>query len=263
MKSIIKIARLESQIAKEKEKLLLYEEQRTKHMYNVFHGGTEYTQNLAQKEVNKLKTLLRKTKAKIEEKEKELSILLSDEKANATNTIAQSQTKQEETIQEVAQSEQLIQEVITHEDTIQQIQGDSIEYSFKQYIESLIPINDITTQELNNNIVFSFSIKKSDLMTFKAPKVYASYEHSLKIKQGQEIARQKGIRIGLKKGSKRERKDKQSIIESIKSLSNSFNGNMTNKELSKYLNCSLNRICSYKREIKEHLEKSQLNLFTE
>lgn len=148
-----------------------------------------------------------------------------------------------------------IQEETIQENKQEEVQ-EAIESSFKHYLKSIIPIQDFTTQEENDSISFNFTIKKSDLIAFKAPKVYSSYDHSLKIKKGQEIARQKGIKPGLKKGSKRERTDKQPLIEQIKKLSNSFNGSMNNHELAKFLNCSLNRICAYKKEIKKQLKNS-------
>ena len=131
-----------------------------------------------------------------------------------------------------------------------------IESSFKHYLKSIIPMQDFITQEDSNFISFIITIKKADLIGFKAPKVYSSYEHSVKIKQGQEEARKRGKKPGLKPGMKRERSDKKALIDQIKKLSSSFNGNMNNHELAKILNCSLNRICNYKRQIKQQLKNS-------
>ena len=174
---------------------------------------------------------------------------------------ASEEAKQEEVSQAEREKRQHKNSIAIEESQEEPIQENKqedkeIESSFKDYLKSIIPIQDFTTQEDNDSISFTFTIKKTDLIAFKQPKVYTSYEHSQKIKQGQEEAKKRGKKPGLKPGMKRERSDKKALIDQIKKLSSSFGGSMNNHELSKVLNCSLNRICNYKRQIKQELKNS-------
>lgn len=227
-----------------------------------FKYGLTLPENIKDENLEKIKHLVYDSHyMDFEEEKHQIESLIMD----ATDASDQEEVKQEaidfntekeETIQEVKQVE-TIQEN-KQEESIQEDKQEykEIEYNFKQYLKSIIAIQNLAIEESDDCLSFVFTIKKDDLMTFTPPKTYSSYEHSVKIKKGQEEARKEGRTPGVKRGSKRERKDKQFIIDKIKALSNSFNGSMNNHELAKVLHCSLNRICNYKRDIKKQLKNS-------
>ena len=238
-----------------------------------FKYGLSLTENTKDENLEKIKHLVYDSHyMDFEEEKHQIESLIMD----ATEDPIQEDKQEEETIQEVKQEAIDIKtpnkNYIQEEETIQEIEiktpnknsiaieesqeDKEIEYNFKQYLKSIIAIQNLAIEESDDSISFNFTIKKADLNTFKQPKVYSSYVHSLKIKRGQEEARKRGKKPGIKQGMKRERKDKQFIIDQIKALSNSFNGSMNNHELAKELNCSLNRICNYKRQIKQKLKNS-------
>ena len=131
----------------------------------------------------------------------------------------------------------------------------TIEENFQHYLESLIDITNYRIKEAKNgHVTISFTIKESDLRTFKIPKVLDSTKHSQAIKKGIELAKKEGRIGGSRKGQTKERHDKKPLMEQIKRLSFSFGGEMNNRELAKFLNCSLKRIINYKKEIKMLME---------
>lgn len=224
-----------------------------------FKYGLTLPENIKDENLEKIKHLVYDSHyMDFEEEKHQIESLIMD----ATDASEQEEVKQEaidfntekeETIQEANAIAQVAQEESIQED---KQEYKEIEYNFKQYLKSIIAIQNLAIEESDDCLSFVFTIKKDDLMTFTPPKTYSSYEHSVKIKKGQEEAKKHGRKPGLKKGSKRERADKQPLIEQIKKLSSSFNGNMNNHELAKLLNCSLNRICNYKKEIKSSLKNS-------